>query len=129
MERKIKVTVLRTNPETNMKPVKVTYEIPWQDRMRVMDALNYIREYYDSSLAFRFSCRYYAKCGTCAAMVNGKPVLTCYEEAKDGMLVEPLANFPVVRDLVIDRLEWDSRVSHDLKGLTGSPTKNHNGER
>jgi succinate dehydrogenase/fumarate reductase iron-sulfur protein len=105
-----------------MKPVKVTYEVPWQDRMRVMDALNYIRENHDSTLAFRFSCRYYAKCGTCAAMVNGKPVLTCYEEAKDGMLVEPLANFPVIRDLVIDRLEWDTRVSNELKGLTTMPS-------
>ena len=121
MSRTIKVTVVRTNPETGMKPVKVSYDVPWQDRMRVMDALNYIRENIDSSLAFRYSCRYYAKCGTCAAMVNGKPVLTCYEEAKDGMVVEPLANFQVVRDLVVDRLEWDMRVSEQLKGLTEPP--------
>jgi succinate dehydrogenase/fumarate reductase iron-sulfur protein len=121
LTRVIKVIVVRTNPETDMRPVKVTYDVPWQDKMRVMDALNYIRENYDSSLAFRFSCRYYAKCGTCAAMVNGKPVLTCYEEAKDGMLVEPLANFPVVRDLVVDRVDWDMRVSQQLKGLTEPP--------
>ena len=121
MTRMIKVTVVRTNPETNMRQVKVAYQVPWQDKMRVMDALNYIRENYDRSLAFRFSCRYYAKCGTCAAMVNGKPVLTCYEEAKDGMLVEPLANFPVIRDLVVDRLDWDLRVSQELKGLTEAP--------
>jgi fumarate reductase iron-sulfur subunit len=121
MPQTIRVTVVRTNPETDMKPVKVTYSVPWQDRMRVMDALNYIRENIDSSLAFRYSCRYYAKCGTCAAMVNGKPVLTCYEEARDGILVEPLANFPVVRDLVVDRLEWDMRVSEQLKGLTEPP--------
>ena len=121
VSRTIKVTVVRTNPETGMKPVKVSYNVPWQDRMRVMDALNYIRENIDSSLAFRYSCRYYAKCGTCAAMVNGKPVLTCYEEARDGMLVEPLANFQVVRDLVVDRSEWDMRVSEQLKGLTESP--------
>ncbi len=117
----IKITVVRTNPETGMKPVKVTYDVPWQDKMRVMDALNYIRENIDSSLAFRYSCRYYAKCGTCAAMVNGKPVLTCYEAARDGILVEPLANFPVVRDLVVDRLDWDMRVSEQLKGLTEPP--------
>ena len=117
----IKVTVVRTNPETGMRPVKVTYDVLSQDKMRVMDALNYIRENHDSSLAFRFSCRYYAKCGTCAAMVNGKPVLTCYEEARDGMLVEPLANFPVIRDLVVDRLDWDVRVSQQLKGLTKAP--------
>ncbi len=114
----IKVSVIRTNPETEMKPVKMTYDIPWQDRMRVLDVLNYIRDNYDSSLAFRFSCRYYAKCGTCAAMVDRKPVLTCYETAKDNMVIAPLENFPIVRDLVIDRLEWDQRVSSELKGIT-----------
>lgn len=123
MERKIRVTIIRTNPETNWKPTKKTYEVPWQDRMRVMDALNYIRENYDSTLAFRFSCRYYAKCGTCAAMINGKPALTCYEEAKDRMLIEPLANFPIVRDLVIDRLEWDAKVSFELKGITAQSSE------
>ena len=123
MERKIKVSVIRTNAETNWKPRRITYEVPWQDKMRVMDALNYIRENYDSTLAFRFSCRYYAKCGTCAAMINGKPALTCYEEAKDQMLIEPLANFPVVRDLVIDRLEWDTKVSLELKGITAQTSE------
>ena len=120
-QREITITIVRTNPETGMKPKKVQYMIPYSDRMRVMDALNYIRENYDSSLAFRFSCRYYAKCGTCAAMVNGKPVLTCYEEARDGILVEPLANFPVIRDLVVDRVDWDLRMSQQLRGLTEAP--------
>jgi succinate dehydrogenase/fumarate reductase iron-sulfur protein len=105
-----------------MRPVKVTYDVPLQDKMRVMDALNYIRENCDSSLAFRFSCRYYAKCGTCAVMVNGKPVLSCYEEARDGILVEPLANFPVTRDLIVDRSDWDLRVSQQLKRLTEAPS-------
>jgi len=121
LTRIIKVTVVRTNPETDMRPVRVTYDVPWEDKMRVMDALNYIRENCDSSLAFRFSCRYYSKCGTCAAMVNGKPVLTCYEQARNGILIEPLANFPVIRDLVVNRLDWDLRVSQQLKGLTEAP--------
>jgi len=113
----IRITIVRTNPETDMKPRKVTYTIPYSDKMRVMDALNYIRENIDSSLAYRWSCRYYAKCGLCAAMLNGKPGLTCYEAATDGMIIAPLANFPVIRDLVIDRLEWDRRVNKQLKGL------------
>jgi succinate dehydrogenase/fumarate reductase iron-sulfur protein len=115
----IKVDIVRNNPDTGMKPVKVSYEIPWQERMRVLDVLNYVRDNIDSTLAFRFSCRYYAKCGICSAMVNGKPVLTCYEPARDGMVIAPLETFPVVRDLVIDRAEWDARVSHDLLGISG----------
>jgi len=116
-QREITVTVVRTNPETGMKPRQVKYTIPYSDKMRVMDALNYIRENIDSSLAFRWSCRYYAKCGTCAAMINGKPGLTCYEPAADGMVVAPLANFPVIRDLVVDRREWDKRVNTQLRGI------------
>jgi len=121
-QREITITIVRTNPETGMIPKRVVYRIPYADRMRVMDALNYIRDNIDSSLAFRFSCRYYAKCGTCAAMINGKPGLTCYEPAKDGMTVAPLANFPVIRDLVVDRREWDMRVSTELRGLIATET-------
>jgi len=122
-QREITITVIRTNPETGMKPTPVQYRILYMDRMRVMDALNYIRENVDSSLAFRWSCRYYAKCGTCAAMINGKPGLTCYEPAQDGMVVGPLANFPVIRDLVIDRREWDKRVSTELRGIVESEVR------
>jgi len=116
-QREITFAVVRMNPETGMKPKRVTYTIPYSDKMRVRDALNYIRENIDSSLAYRWSCRYYAKCGTCAAMINGKPGLTCYEPAKDGMIVAPLANFPVIRDLVVDRSKWDRRVSTELRGI------------
>jgi succinate dehydrogenase/fumarate reductase iron-sulfur protein len=119
-QREITITVVRTNPETGMKPREVKYTIPYSDRMRVMDALNYVRENIDSSLAFRWSCRYYAKCGTCAAMINGKPGLTCYEPVVDGMVVAPLANFPVIRDLVVDRREWDKRVNTELRGIIAS---------
>ena len=116
-QRGITLTIVRTNPEMGMKPKKVKYTIPYADKMRVMDALNYIRENIDSSLAFRWSCRYYAKCGTCAVMINGKPGLTCLEPARDGMTVAPLDNFPVIRDLVVDRREWDRRVSTELRGI------------
>jgi len=59
--REIEGTVIRTNPETDMKPTPVQYWIPYADRMRVIDALNYIREHIGSSLGFRWSCRYYTK--------------------------------------------------------------------
>ncbi len=116
-QRQITIAVIRTNPETDMKPQKVVYTIPYSEKMRVMDALNYVRENIDSSLAYRWSCRYYAKCGLCAAMLNGNPGLTCYEAVTDGMVIAPLSNFPVIRDLVIDRRVWDKRVNSQLKGI------------
>jgi fumarate reductase iron-sulfur subunit len=46
-----------------------------------------------------------AVCGSCGMMVNGEPTLTCKTALSsygDTVVIEPLANFPVVRDLVVD---------------------------
>jgi succinate dehydrogenase / fumarate reductase iron-sulfur subunit/fumarate reductase iron-sulfur subunit len=57
----------------------------------------------DASIAFRYSCRV-AMCGTCAIRVDGRPVLACRTPvtAAAGILLEPLAGLPVVRDLIVD---------------------------
>ena len=46
-----------------------------------------------------------AICGSCGMMVNGKPKLACKTFLRDysgHMRIEPLANFPIERDLVVD---------------------------
>ena len=46
-----------------------------------------------------------AVCGSCAMMVDGEPKLTCKTALSDygeRVSIEPLANFPVVRDLVTE---------------------------
>src|SRR5205814_9293940 len=82
-----------------------SYTIPYRDDMVVLDALNYIKSYVDGSLSFRWSCRM-GICGSCGMTVNGTPTLTCASFLRDfypgEVVVEPLANFPVIRDLVID---------------------------
>lgn len=58
----------------------------------------------DASIGFRYSCRV-AMCGTCAIRVDGRPALACrtpVTAARDGLLLEPLAGLPVVRDLIVD---------------------------
>ena len=58
----------------------------------------------DASIGFRYSCRV-AMCGTCAIRVDGRPVLACrtpVTAATAGLLLEPLAGLPVVRDLIVD---------------------------
>ncbi len=45
-------------------------------------------------------------CGSCAMLINGRPMLACKTMVADldsRITVEPLAKFPIVRDLVIDR--------------------------
>ncbi|HEX2037238.1 MAG TPA: succinate dehydrogenase/fumarate reductase iron-sulfur subunit [Chloroflexota bacterium] len=104
-ERTIALSVTRYNPQVDAAPRRQAYTIPYRDDMVVLDALNYIKHYVDGTLTFRWSCRM-GICGSCGMMVNGTPKLACGVFLRDyyphEVVVEPLANFPVVRDLVID---------------------------
>ena len=75
------------------------------ERMTVLEALAYIYEEIDPTLAFRFGCRF-DKCGLCAVEVNGKPRMGCLTPIRAGMKIGPLPGMPVVRDLVIDRARF-----------------------
>lgn len=108
-QRELSIKVFRYDPTQDIKPRYEEYKVPNQPRMRVLDALLYIREHFDSSLAFRWSCRG-QRCGTCAVMINGEPGLACWAEAKENMTIEPLPILPVVRDLVVDRREVENRL-------------------
>ena len=81
------------------------YEVPLREDWAVLDGLNYIKDQLDGTLSFRWSCRM-GICGSCGMMVNGEPELTCgtflTDYAPGPVRVEPLANFPVIRDLVVE---------------------------
>src|SRR5437667_404882 len=70
-----------------------------------LDGLNYIKDYIDATLTYRWSCRM-GICGSCGANVNGTPRLTCGTYIRDvrkgTVTVDPLANFPILKDLVVD---------------------------
>jgi succinate dehydrogenase / fumarate reductase iron-sulfur subunit len=69
----------------------------------VLESLVAIRREQDPSLLFRHSC-FHASCGTCAMRVDGQEGLACVTKIGDAaeVTVEPLANLPVVSDLVVD---------------------------
>lgn len=100
------VRVQRYLPEQHSESVVESYQVPYDDSTSVLDALNFIKEEQDSSLSYRWSCRM-AICGSCGFMINGEPKLGCkvflrdYAEAGT-LLIEPLAHFPVERDLIVD---------------------------
>lgn len=63
-------------------------------------------------IAFDYSCRGRV-CGRCAMMVNGEPGTACTTVLKDeDVLIEPLAGFRVVKDLVVDKTEFHDRISN-----------------
>ena len=96
--------VTRFDPDRDEVPREQSYEVPVQPDWKVLDALNYIKDEIDPTLSHRWSCRM-AVCGSCGMNVNGEPKLTCktaLDEYGDTVEVAPLANFPIVRDLVIE---------------------------
>jgi len=108
-EREIDIEVLRYHPERDEEPHFQSFRVPFADDTSVLQGLQYIKDYLDGSLTFRWSCRM-AVCGSCGKMVNGIPHLSCKTFLRDyypgPMRVEPLAHFPIERDLAVDQSDF-----------------------
>ncbi len=105
-ERNMHFSVMRYRPETDDKPHFEDFEVPFIHESSVLDGLNYIRDNLAPDLSYRSSCRM-AVCGSCSMMINGVPKLACKTFIRDyvksgSITVEPLENFPIERDLVVD---------------------------
>jgi len=101
----LKLKIKRYNPEKTPPYWEETYEVEAREGMNLLEALLRIQDEQDGTLSFRFSCRG-AVCGSCAMMVNGELVLACRTQMEGllgaTVLIEPLPNFPVIRDLIVD---------------------------
>ncbi len=104
-----KVTVFRYNPAKDQAPYFETHEFPFWPGTFVLDVANHIYEKIDGSFSFYSSCRN-SHCGLCGAKINGKPGLMCREFATQEMTLEPLSNISVIRDLMIDRQEYEETM-------------------
>lgn len=96
--------IYRWNPEQNEKPKLQTYEVNTaKSGPMVLDALFYVKDKIDSTLAFRRSCRE-GICGSCAMNINGKNSLACTTKIKESgtTTIYPLPHMYVIRDLVPD---------------------------
>jgi len=101
----VKIKVLRYDPERDRRPHYRSYDVPVPRGMTVLDALIWIRDELDGSLAYRASCRM-GICGSCGMLIDKRPRLACQtqvlELGGDVVEVEPLPNFPNIKDLVPD---------------------------
>jgi len=104
-EQDVVFRVTRYRPVPGGRPTFQDYGLPFRNDMVVLDGLNYIKDHLDPTLTFRWSCRM-GICGSCGANINGQPSLTCGTYIRDvsrGVVtVEPLSNFPILKDLVVD---------------------------
>jgi succinate dehydrogenase iron-sulfur subunit len=123
--------VRRFKPESGAGPYWEQFDVDLEPTLSVLDGLLQAKDREDGSLAIRCSCRA-AICGSCGVKINGQSTLACktmLEEAQgyaeshavhtqeDGrgaggdetrsnertaIVVEPMGNMPVLKDLVTD---------------------------
>src|SRR5215204_1350696 len=118
--------VRRFKPEDREGPYWESFDVDLDPTLSVLDGLLQAKDRDDGSLAVRCSCRA-AICGSCGVKINGQSTLACktmLEEAqsyaeshavaaqegedktktnvKPAIVVEPMGNMPVIKDLVTD---------------------------
>jgi fumarate reductase iron-sulfur subunit len=105
MADRITLQIARYRPEQESDATFDEFDVPCPKDWVILDGLNHVKDQLDGTLAYRWSCRM-GICGSCGMTVNGEPKLTCatflHEYAPGPIRVEPLRNFPVIRDLIVD---------------------------
>ena len=101
----ITLRISRFNPKNDLSPTFAEFKVPIQKWTTVLDAILFVKQNLDHSVAVRYSCRQ-ASCGSCGMRINGKPALACYTKISElnsnVVTVEPMHNFPIIRDLAVD---------------------------
>ncbi|WP_303815991.1 succinate dehydrogenase/fumarate reductase iron-sulfur subunit [Selenomonas ruminantium] len=110
---------LRIHRFVEGKKWEQNYIVTLKTGMTVLEALIEIKEKQDPTLSFTCSCRS-SICGACAVRVNGNAELACemlvenlvkrYDTTE--LTIEPLGNFKVIRDLIVD---WDPKYARIKK--------------
>jgi len=128
--------IARSNPgHAGSKQKFDEFTVPYEKWTTVLEAILAVKQNMDHSVAVRYSCRQ-ATCGSCGMMINGRPRLACFTKIDElgthTVTVEPLQNFPVIRDLAVgfDRL-FDSHrriepyLSRDDTEITGDDQREY----
>ena len=116
--RQLRLHIVRYNPQDNSSSPRVqTFELEEAAGMTLFVALTEIRESQDASLNFDFVCRA-GICGSCAMLVNGKPVLACRtltQNLGEDISLAPLPVFKLIADLSVDTGSWMRDMSERLE--------------
>jgi succinate dehydrogenase iron-sulfur subunit len=102
----------RYDPQSGEAPYYEEYRVDLEPHRSVLEAILQVKAEQDGSVGIRCSCRA-AICGSCGVRINGKPGLACHthldKAAQTGVnadgttiLVEPMGNMPVIKDLIVD---------------------------
>lgn len=102
--KSVTLRISRFNPEHDESKSFMEFSVPYEKWTTVLEAILDVKKHLDHSVAVRYSCRQ-ATCGSCGMMINGKPRLACFTKISElnsnVVTVEPMNNFPVIRDLAV----------------------------
>ncbi|WP_298267192.1 succinate dehydrogenase/fumarate reductase iron-sulfur subunit [Geobacter sp.] len=107
--REVSFRIYRYNPQADRTPFYDNFRIAVEKGITILRALNHIKEQLEPRLTFRAFCQA-GICGSCAVRINGVSRLACTTQVWDlltgsgdgPILIEPLGNLEVIRDLVVD---------------------------
>lgn len=116
----MKITIKRYTQEPEIREALIDYDVVLEDST-LLEALTYIKTKIDPTLSFASGCRS-SVCGSCSMRANEKEVLACAYKIKDGDVVEPLLNAPIVRDLVVD-MDKAYKMNHKAKAWMANTKK------
>jgi succinate dehydrogenase / fumarate reductase iron-sulfur subunit len=102
----------RFDPQSGEAPYYEEFQVDLEPHRSVLEAILKVKADQDGSVGIRCSCRA-AICGSCGVRINGRAGLACHTHLDhaattgvnaDGktILVEPMGNMPVIKDLIVD---------------------------
>ncbi len=98
----ITAKVFRYNPSVDQEPYYQSYQVPLDPGMTAMDILDHIYEKLDGTLAYydHAACAL-GICAKCLGKVNGKGGLLCQILVDGDVVLDPVNQDRVIKDLVV----------------------------
>jgi succinate dehydrogenase / fumarate reductase iron-sulfur subunit len=104
--------IRRYNPESGQAAYWENFNVELDPARSVLDGILQARNDQDGSISIRCSCQA-AICGSCGVRINGKSRLACntkigeaaeraQQMGREEIVVEPMGNMPVLKDLIVD---------------------------
>lgn len=109
------VTFIITRKKKDGEAYPQSFQLEVDPDEYVLDGIERVWAFHDRSLAYRHLC-HHSTCGACGMRINSVEKLTCITSIRSvthngGVIrVEPLRNFPVISDLVVDMGQFYIRL-------------------
>lgn len=131
---RVTLNIQKFNPEKDLTPHMEPYRLDVGRGTTVLEALMRLKSDEDGTLSFRYACRS-AICGSCAMEINGSPKLACETQLRPELerhgeiVVRPLPNHAVVKDLVVEMKDFWKKINEIKPWLEPLPPEQVDSEK